>query len=123
MQSSAQHHQEAGTHQLMHEQRQVTKDIDVKMKRANEQTFNQLREDFEAENLRDTDLDLIHNDEEFVDEKFEAYSKKKLLSMKLTKHIQSNKAIDSLVSSMVPPNINLKMHYGDGWTGRTSYKG
>lgn len=88
-----------------------------------EATLGHIMDEFKAGRIRDTDLDLIRDDEQFIDAKFAVYSRRKLLGMKFDKYIRSNKAIDNFVSSVVPPKTNVKMHYGDGWDGRTSYKG
>lgn len=121
--SAAQHHNETGYRRRLIQQRQITKDIDVQVKRTAEKTFDNLRRDFWNGNLRDTDLDLVRDDEKFVDAKFRAYSSRKLLSFKLTKHIRTIGAIDRFVSSLVPVFLNLIIYYGDGWNGQTSFRG
>lgn len=123
MRPSAQHHQEASLPALTVKRREMTKNVDVQVKRVTEATLGHIMDEFEEGRIIDTDLDLIRDDERFVDFKFAQYSRRKLLATKLTKHIRSHKAMDNFVSSVVPPKINLCMHYGDGWNGKTSYKG
>lgn len=120
---SAVHHHESGLIAMKRKRERITKDIDVQMNRATEETLARIRDDFEAGQVRDTDLDLIADDERFLDAKFRVYSKNKLLGMKFTKHVRSHQAVDRFVSSLIPRNLNFVFNYGDGWDERKAYSG
>lgn len=93
------------------------------MKRRTEETLERILNEFKDGTFLNTDLELIGDDEAFVERKFPIYAKKKLLRLKFHHHIRSHQTVDRFVSSLIPPKVNQRWYYGDGWSGSTSFRG
>lgn len=108
---------------LNNKRHKMTKDIDVRVKYDCEETLDKCKEQFRLGNVLNTDEELIKIDLKYLDEKFKAYSKPKLLQLKFQKFIRTQKVTDQFVSSLVGRDEHLKLMYGNGWDGRTRFRG
>lgn len=122
--SSRQHHQEAGLKTLNRRRQQATKKIDKRCKKRCEGTFGRLQMNYErGRPMEDTEIALIDDDMKDFNAKFKAYSKPKLLNARFTHYRNSHKADDRFISRIVGHKKLQMWFYGNGWNGKTSFRG
>lgn len=122
--SSGQHHHEAGLRTLNRRRRCATKTIDKRCKKRCEGTFGRLQNRYEeGRPMRDTEIALIDDDMKDFNAKFKAYSKPKLLNARFTHYRSSHKADDRFISRVAGHKKQQVWYYGNGWSGKTSFRG
>lgn len=117
------HFQQAGFPAMNHKRHKLTKEIDIHMKSTTEATLQKCHDDLKRNIIPQPDKDLIKDDLLNFDEKFDAYSRPKLVKIKFTHHLRTHKATDQFVSSLVGREKGVKVFFGNGWSGFATYKG